>query len=94
MSWLFADPPNMAVISHRRIVEGASPISFVSHDEDDGGWQFFPNSDGALDASEAVVASFKSIVNIDSSIVELADLPLGWCARRTSPTGQWTREKI
>ncbi|WP_081493470.1 immunity protein Imm33 domain-containing protein [Herbaspirillum sp. CF444] len=94
MNWLFADPPNMAVISHRRIVERENSISFVSHDEDDGGWQFLPNSDGALDASEAVVASFKSIVDIDSSIVELADLPLGWCARRPSQTEQWIREKI
>jgi hypothetical protein len=94
MSWLFSDPPNMAVITLRKIVEGIKPILFISHDEDDGGWQFLPNSDGALDTTEAIVVSLKSIVDMDSSITVLVDLPLGWCARRSSPTDSWIREKI
>jgi hypothetical protein len=93
MNWLFADPPNMAVITLRRVVDGVSPISFISHDEDDGGWQFLPNADGTLNTAEAKIVSFKSIVDMDSSVTVLVDLPLGWCARRTSPTGHGFERK-
>ena len=42
--WPFTDPENLAVFTLARVVRGESPILRVTHDEDDGGWQF---TDGA-----------------------------------------------
>src|SRR5947209_12602760 len=39
-NWPFAEPEDLAVFTLKRIVRGESPILMVSHDEDDGGWQF------------------------------------------------------
>jgi hypothetical protein len=40
MPWAFADPSNLAVMTTRQVVNEGKFINFVSHDEDDGGWQF------------------------------------------------------
>ena len=38
-SWPFADTPNTASITTRQVLEGA-PVLLVTHDADDGSWQF------------------------------------------------------
>ena len=38
--WPFADPTNVATITVRQIVRDGQPILHVSHDHEDGGWQF------------------------------------------------------
>ena len=38
--WPFDDSPNVAVITTRQVTEDNAPILLVSHDEEDGGWQF------------------------------------------------------
>jgi hypothetical protein len=88
-SWPFHDPENLAVFTLRRIVQGRSPILFVSHDEEDGGWQFLDG--GEADAAEASLVSLRSITRIDPSTLELADLPLGWVACRAGPDEPWQR---
>jgi hypothetical protein len=66
------------------------PILEVSHDEDDGGWQFLCGSPD-LEEDDARVVSLQSIVQRDATIAELADLPLGHVARRKKVDGAWTR---
>jgi hypothetical protein len=90
-AWPFTDPPNVAVFTNKKIVEGTDWIQRVSHDEDDGAWQFHP-IDGTTE-SDARVVGLKTIFQIDPSIALLADLPAGWCASRTSANGAWKREK-
>ncbi len=75
--WAFLDPPNTAVITNVRILDGTAWVHYVTHDEDDGAWQFHPAS-GQATMKEAAVTSLKRIVEIDPRIEELADLPLGW----------------
>jgi hypothetical protein len=87
--WPFADPENLAVFTLKRIVRGESPILRVCHDEDDGGWQFLDGGDVAIE--EASLVCLRSITEIDPSILELADLPLGWVAERVSTGEQWRR---
>ncbi len=65
---------------------------FVSHDEDDGCWQFLDGADSP-DPRDAMVILLKNIVARDESVVELADLPLGWCAYRADRTQPWVRAK-
>lgn len=90
--WPFEDAENTAVFTTKSIAGGAGWIRYVSHDAEDGAWQFHscappPSID------ESAVVSLKSIVDRDRSILSLADLPLGWNAWRTSNSSPWTRER-
>jgi hypothetical protein len=88
-NWPFDEPPNLAVISTRQVMEGEAPILFVSHDEEDEGWQFLT---GVLLIEEnARVVALRRIWLLDPSISELADLPLGWQASRTTLLEPWQR---
>jgi hypothetical protein len=91
-SWPFSDPPNVAVITSKKIIEGTDWIQRVSHDADDGAWQFHPL--GGTTEDDAKVVGLKTILIIDPSIALLADLPLGWCAMRTTANSVWKREKL
>jgi hypothetical protein len=88
-SWPFDDPATLAVFSVREIVFGGKPILFVSHD-DDGGWQFLTGETARKE--DAVIVGLKEIVELDSSVATLADLPTGWIATRRSPNAAWERE--
>ncbi|MBN6187782.1 hypothetical protein JQN58_12800 [Aneurinibacillus sp. BA2021] len=68
------------------------PILYVSHDEEDGMWQFL--DDNELDTDNALIISLKEIIKIDPSIVELSDLSLGWIAWRENEQQKWNREKV
>jgi hypothetical protein len=91
-TWPFNDPPNVAVFTSKKIVDHGTWIQRVTHDEDDGAWQFHPH--GGTAESEAFVVSLKSITKIDPSVLSLADLPLGWCAWRNTKDEPWKREKL
>ena len=91
MQWPFQDEQNVAVITTRRVVGGEAPITYASHDEDDGAWQI--HDDGPSSEGDAMVVSLRSIFERDPSIAALADLPLGWCASRKNAAGAWSRRK-
>jgi hypothetical protein len=88
-AWPFADPENLAAITLKRIVRGESPILRVCHDEDDGGWQFLDGGEVAVE--DASLVSLLHVTRIDPSVLELADLPLGWVAQRAGPGEPWNR---
>ena len=72
--WPFADPKNVAVITMKSITMGDASIIHVTHDADDGMWQFL---DGPTVREEnASVVSLEEVSRIDPSIMELADLPV------------------
>jgi hypothetical protein len=87
MDWKFADPPNVAVFTTRKILNGKDWIASVFHDADDGAWQFL----GAeLNNSENLaVVALSEVVDFDPSVVELAELPMGWHAWRTAKNDAW-----
>ena len=88
-SWPFADPPNLAVITLKQIIELGHPICYVSHDQDDGGWQFLTGDD--VDVADARVVALREMLVHDPTIASLADLPLGGYAWRTTTTDPWQR---
>ena len=92
-SWLFRDSPNVAVITHRNVLSGEKPIGLVTHDADDGGWQFLSDETLPLDASDGRVVALGEIVALDPTVLSLADLPVGWRAWRTSTQDPWQRSK-
>jgi hypothetical protein len=89
-NWPFSDPPNVAVFTSVRLLEGDDWVHYVTHDEDDGAWQFHPFS-GPTSEHESAVISLAEMLNIEPRISELADLPTGWHAWRERKDGEWTR---
>ncbi len=89
--WQFLDPPNVAVIAHKRIVQQGEWIAYVTHDADDGAWQFHVCDPSPPSENDAMVVSLRSIVQIDPTVEELADLPVGWNAWRESANSKWRR---
>ena len=88
--WPFVDdPPNVTVITTRGVVDGTDWIALASLDQDDGDWQFI-GSEGPRE-DQAMVVALRSVFERDSSIGELADLPLGWRAWRMAPDQPWQR---
>src|SRR4051812_5693659 len=87
--WPFDQPPNCLAFSLRSIVFDGQPILYVTHDEDDHGWQFL---DGKTpDMANAAVVSLSNIVKLDPSVLAVADLPPGWRAWRDSADADWKR---
>jgi hypothetical protein len=89
IGWKFSDPPNVAVIASRAIIDDGDWIARVFHDEDDGAWQFHNREEP--NASEAAIVGLQEICELDSSVEELADLPLGWFAWREAKHSPWKR---
>ena len=69
-----------------------SPILVVSHDEEDGAWQFLTEED-LPDEKEWMLVALAEIVAVDPTVKELADLPLGYSARRARPGAAWQRSQ-
>ena len=90
--WPFDDPPNAAVFTVRQIVDGQMPILYVSHEEEDGAWQFLTGEQ--ITTADALLVGLKNIVNRDPSVLELAELPNGWIATRNNIGVPWQRAPI
>jgi len=87
----FNEPGNVATFTTRQILEDGRPILYVSHDEDDGSWQFL--SGDPFSTEDALVVALHEIVEHDQSVCELGDLPLGWIAQRESVERPWKRSR-
>ncbi|MEM7227830.1 MAG: hypothetical protein AAF432_03350 [Planctomycetota bacterium] len=88
--WPFADSENVACFTSRRILKGEEWIQYVFHDSEDGAWQFHPQS--GTPSSDMALVTLRQVFDLDGSIGQLADLPLGWRAWRQSPDAAWIRE--
>ena len=87
--WPFIDAENTAVFTTTDVMSGNHPVLYVSHDLDDGAWQFQSGSNS--NDSEPKVVALHRIVKIDPSVASLSDLPLGWVAVRESAETPWQR---
>jgi hypothetical protein len=87
-NWKFPDRPHTGVYLSKSVHEGSEPITYVSHDDDDGSWQFLGDS---MTASGGALSCLHHPIDNDPSLVELADLPLGWYAERDAPGEPWCR---
>lgn len=90
MEYKFSDAKNTAVITTKDIIHKKKDILIVTHDSEDGMWQFLDGSDVTED--DAAVVSLYEMTGIDGSINELYDLPFGWRAFRNNKSEKWTRE--
>ena len=78
MKFPFYDAPNTATITCFHILENGEPILYVSHDEDDGMWQFLCGK--AHETDEAKLVSLKSVFD-------------GYYAERKAQDDEWSVRK-
>ena len=88
----FADDLNTAVFTTKYILDGASPILFVFHDED-GYWQFSAHVIDLPDEDYRIVA-LEEIINLDKTVLEVADLPYNMKASRSDRMSPWIIEDM
>jgi len=88
--WKFPDPPHTGVFLSETVHNGTEAVTYVSHDAADGAWQFL--GDSMTDGGGPVLSCFHHPIDRDPSLVELADLPMGWCAERLQVGETWVRK--
>ncbi len=89
-NWKFPDHPHARVFLSETVQNGTEPVTFVSHDAEDGAWQFLGDS---MSDSGGVISCFHHPIDRDPSLAELADLPSGWYAERGKFGEPWIRRK-
>lgn len=82
---------NLAVFTNTYILQG-KPILFAYHYEEDGAWEFV--GDDIADENDYKIISMEEIINIDSSVSKILDLPLGYYAKRKAKASPWTISRI
>jgi hypothetical protein len=87
--WSFNDPPDVMTITARAIIEDGHPVLYVVHDAADGTWQFLTG--GRFVPDDARLVRLDTMIRLDPTLGELADLPLGWEATRTGAREPWQR---
>lgn len=91
MRFPFDDMPNTAAITCCHILDEHMPIRFVSHDEDDGMWQFLcGKTHGERDAR---MISLRSVCALDHSVAQVAKMPCGCIAERKKIGSNWMIRK-
>ena len=90
--WPFAEPKNVAVFTTTQVMRLRQPVLHVSHDDEDGAWQFHTGAQ-QVSAGDAMIVALSEMVEHDPTICELADLPCGWFAERESIGSPWKREQ-
>jgi hypothetical protein len=67
-------------------------VLYVSHDEDDGSWQFHSGADDVSE-DDLMIVGLSEMVDYDPTLCELADLPCGWYAERDYIGGGWRKRQ-
>jgi Domain of unknown function (DUF4262) len=86
--WPFYDPENTEAFTTNGVLQNKYPVLLVTHD-DDGSWQVLCGTTN--DAKDIRTACLGCLYEIDRTIGELADMPRGWEASRTTTTDPWQR---
>lgn len=87
--WPFADPENCATFTTPQVMRQGMPVLLVTHDEEDGFWQFLHGE--VTEEDQPMIVALAVVVNQDPTLKELADLPIGWQATRTHKAAPWHR---
>lgn len=86
----FKEPGDTGVIVCKHVLDHNEDIGYVSHDKDDGCWQFLcVNSNSHVVLEDARFISIDEAFEKDPSIGELAYLPIGASASRENKESNW-----
>ena len=91
MAWPFDQSPDTAAITTRAVLERKKEIRCVVHYADDHSWAFLC---GTTDKEEdGRVISMSEALEIDNSLLEVADLLPGWAAWRQHRGAAWKKSQ-
>ena len=82
----FPENLNTAVLTSKYVLARESEIIYIAHHAD-GMWEFWGKEQ--IDESEIVVVALSDIINLDPTVLEVADLPNGFNALRESRNDKW-----
>jgi len=89
IAWPFDQGPRVAALTTHQVLNHGLPILNVVHYSEDEDWAF---TCGTTDAdADARLIAMEEALQIDPTIAEIADLPIGWGASRTHIGGPWSR---
>ena len=88
MKFPFNENENTACFTCCHILDNNADICYVSHDQDDGSWQFMCGLDDH-EISDGCIVSLKELFDLDNSIGQLANLPLGSYFDRFDKNSPW-----
>ncbi len=89
----FAEPLSTAVFTTKFVIEDKNPITYVSHDSEDGSWQFFSDDEFEDFEKVAKIVGLGEIIELDKTILQLADMPEGYIAYRKNKDDKWIIQK-
>jgi hypothetical protein len=88
-AWPFQAGKNRAVFTTKPVVKQGLPVLLVTHGED-GDWQFLCGTTN--ETTDGQVVRLGTMLNLDPTLAQMADLPEGWSATRKAIGAQWKRE--
>ena len=89
----FEDSLNTAVFTTKFVVIDKKEITYITHETEDGAWQFFSNDNFDDFEEVSMILSLDEIINLDKTVLEIADLPLGYIATRETVKDKWKISK-
>lgn len=84
----FKEPENTACFICDHVLNKQRPILYASHDEEDGAWQFLCGQDDHKEENAKII-SLKEATELDTTINDLYEMPLGVGAERKSKKDKW-----
>ena len=89
MDYKFRDPPITACIVCSHVINDNEPIEYVTHDDEDGVWQFICGRE-EHDETHIKTRPLEHITDLDPDVNSIANLKLGQTARRNLETKEWS----
>ncbi|MDD5934413.1 MAG: hypothetical protein PUC65_02440 [Clostridiales bacterium] len=87
MEFPFKDAPNTACLVCKHVLNKEKPILYVSHDAEDGMWQFLCGEEHTEE--DAKIVSLNSAYMLDKTVGQLADMPCGYYVERNRESKDW-----
>ena len=87
LNFKFQHPEDKICFTCDHVHKQGKDILFISHDEEDD-WQFMCG-EGNHETENGVLICLKHAVEIDSSINEMWNLPIGYAAERNNKKSEW-----
>ncbi|WP_053978593.1 immunity protein Imm33 domain-containing protein [Mangrovimonas xylaniphaga] len=86
--FLFNESENVACIVCDHVLNRTRDILFVTHDLDDGQWSFLCGGEDHEMRNYKLI-SLKQVIEIDESVNDLYEMPLGFGADRKKIGAKW-----
>ena len=90
----FKESLNTAVFTTKFVVIEKKIITIVRHKSEDGAWTFFSNDKYDNYEEVAKIVGLGELIKIDSTILQISDMPEGFYAQRNSKQDEWKIEKL